>query len=93
MRIKGFDMANKYAAVGNFLLLNPDQNKGHKLKLSFGQIEIILGDKLPVSARKHRQWWENESNPTHVQDKSIDFAIWSVASVDSKKETVTFIKD
>ena len=39
------------------------QNSGsRKIKLTFTQIEKILGFSLPASARKHIQWWANTTS-------------------------------
>ncbi len=32
---------------------------------SFSEIEAILGERLPVSARRHGAWWANERVGTH----------------------------
>jgi hypothetical protein len=32
------------------------------VKISFDQIERIIGDKLPASAHEHRAWWSNNPN-------------------------------
>ena len=70
---------SKYAPLAKFL--------GHSARtegtaiLSFAQIEDLTGKALPVSARKHRSWWGNDSY--HVQS-----AAWRAAA----HQVVTFIR-
>ena len=56
-------MSGKYAPLGEFLRLSP----GPRLRLSFAQVEFLIGAELPASARKHREWWSNEKAGTHRQ--------------------------
>lgn len=49
----------KYGPLENFL-----KNKSlENVPMSFSEIESIIGDELPPSARKHRAWWSN--NPSN----------------------------
>lgn len=41
-----------------------------QVRLSFAEIERIIGQPLPASARRHRAWWANERNGTHVHARS-----------------------
>lgn len=51
----------KYEPLENFLRKTPQDVQS----LSFGEVEAILGQPLPPSARKYEAWWSN--NPTgHV---------------------------
>jgi uncharacterized protein YcbX len=34
----------------------------HSVRLTFAEIEEVLGRKLPPSARKFTSWWSNESS-------------------------------
>lgn len=62
-----------------------------EIKLSFRQIEQILGDELPDSARRYRPWWGNESRPsTHSQAQSWLTAHWEVDTVDPRQKWVRF---
>lgn len=59
--------------------------------LSFDQIDKILNDPLPPSARLHPEWWGNESQPsTHVQAQAWLGAGWKVDHVDFQGEIVHF---
>jgi|SRR5688572_25066028 hypothetical protein len=48
----------KYEPLGNFLR----KQTADEVKVSFEQIERIIGDKLPASAHEHRAWWSNNPN-------------------------------
>ena len=53
-------MISKYDPLYKFLLATP--LKISALTLSFEQIEMVIGDKLPLSHIDHRQWWENQTD-------------------------------
>ncbi|HET9732037.1 MAG TPA: hypothetical protein VFP54_05120 [Acidimicrobiales bacterium] len=64
-----------------------------QVRLSFVDIEGIIGQPLPASARRHRAWWANEQSGSHVHARS-----WleanprrRTANVDLDGETVDFI--
>ena len=58
--------------------------------LSFAQIEDLTGKPMPVSARRHRAWWGNDS--FHVQSAAWQAAGWRVFKVDMARQVVTFIR-
>ncbi len=58
--------------------------------LSFTQIEDLMGKALPMSARRHRSWWGNDSY--HVQSVAWQAAGWRVFKVDMAHRVVTFIR-
>lgn len=57
---------------------------------TFAQVEEVLGFKLPVSARKHREWWANQRDGGHSQAKGWQDAGWQVWRVDLVNEKVEF---
>ena len=57
---------------------------GHRISLTFEKIEVIIGTRLDASARKHRQWWENE-----VRDSHTHVAEWRAAG--QRTEEVSLI--
>ena len=60
-------------------------------RTSFSEIEAILGFELPASARRLRQWWENESSgKSHVQALAWRVAGWETDDVDLDSETLLF---
>ena len=60
-----------------------------QVTLNYVEIENILSVKLPDSAYKYKQWWDNNS---HVQSKSWRDAGYKVDSV-FLGDKVIFIKD
>ena len=78
---------NKYQPLEKFL----ETKALDSVPLSFGDIESIIGDDLPSSARKHRAWWSN--NPSN----SVITYAWLAAGfkssdVNLEGETVVFRK-
>lgn len=58
--------------------------------LSFQQVEQLLEERLPASARQHRAWWANEAEGSHVQAAAWMDAGWRVAEVDLETGSVRF---
>ena len=65
----------KYQKLGGYL----SGLKGNHVRLSFAELENILGFNLPASASKHRAWWGNGG---HTQADSWLKAGWRVHSVE-----------
>lgn len=61
----------------------------HTIALAFGQVEEIIGDTLPPSARQHRAWWANDSTSSR-QAEAWMTAGWAVDGVDFSAEVVRF---
>jgi len=78
----------KYAPLAKFLG-DSARSEGTAI-LSFAQIEDLMGKALPVSSRKHRSWWGNDSY--HVQSAAWRAAGWRVFRVDLSRQVVTFIR-
>ena len=64
-------------------------NKNAQVTLSYSEIENILSAKLPNSAYKYKQWWDNNS---HIQSKSWRDAGYKVDKVFLGKQVI-FIKE
>jgi DNA-binding transcriptional regulator YiaG len=58
--------------------------------LSFAEIERLMGEPLPTSARDRKAWWSNRSGG--LQAKAWMEADYLVEAVDLTKATVTFRK-
>lgn len=58
--------------------------------LSFKEIEAILEEPLPESARKYEPWWANDR--THTQARAWLEIDWHTEAVKLHKEEVTFYK-
>lgn len=81
----------KYTPIYEYLSGLP-QSK-NELTLSFGQIERIIGDRLPKSAHEYRPWWGNEQSGSHVQAKSWMNAGWKVDEVNLLNQWVRLVRD
>jgi CBS domain-containing protein len=52
-------MESKYAALADWLQSQPGAKD--EVRLTFEEIEQIIGGSLPASAYEHRAWWANDS--------------------------------
>jgi hypothetical protein len=66
--------------------------RGTEVRMDFAQIEGVLGFRLPMSARKHRPWWSNEAEGTHVQARAWVNAGFQAAEVDMGAERLVFVR-
>ena len=57
-------------------------------RTTIGEVESLLGFDLPPSARRHRQWWEN--NESHSQALAWIGAGWETSEVDVGAGTLVF---
>jgi hypothetical protein len=80
----------KYLPLREHLESRPEAET--ETSLSFARVEGIIGDTLPASSRKYREWWANESRGSHVQAKAWLEAGWMVESVNLRGQTVTFAR-
>lgn len=80
---------SKYSLFANYLQsLDIDQ-----VTVTFSEFEKIISNKLPPSARKHREWWANAvSDSTHTWANIWLDLGWKVSSLDIAKEYVVFSK-
>jgi len=62
------------------------------VRLTFSQIESVLGRTLPASARKYRPWWANEQGGTHVHARAWLDAGRKTSRVDLNGGTVEFVR-
>ena len=62
------------------------------LQLTFGQIEAIIGERLPKSAYDYQQWWSNRMAADYVPSHASAWlkAGWRVRKVDMLKQAVEF---
>lgn len=75
----------KYEPLGNFLRGQPTT----EVRVSFAQIERIIGGKLPPSAHEHRAWWSNNPNNSAMTKAWIDAGFRS-EQVDMEGRTLVF---
>lgn len=62
-----------------------------RVRMTFEELEAVLGRALPASARRHRAWWGN-SAVGHSHARAWLEAGWRVASVDLVREVVVFAR-
>ena len=63
-------------------------------RAGFGDIERVLGFRLPDSARLHRPWWANSRKGSgHSHALAWQAAGWRTARVDLEAETLLFIRE
>lgn len=65
----------KYEPLTQFLRRQPRD----EVRMTFGDIEKVIGDKLPSSAAHHRAWWSN--NPSN----SVMTKAWLAAGFKSEQ--------
>ena len=74
------------------LLVFLDAQSAAQLKLSFAEIERILGAPLPASARRHPAWWANERVGTHQHARAWLDAGYETRRLDLNSATVEFVR-
>ena len=57
-------------------------------RMTFAEIEKVLGNPLPPSAYRHRPWWSN--SPTSLMAQSWLQAGWTTAQVDMEGRKLVF---
>jgi CBS domain-containing protein len=62
-----------------------------QVQLTFQEIERILGDSLPPSARQWRSWWANDTT-SHPHAQEWLTVGWRVARIAMTEERVTFAR-
>ena len=76
---------SKYQPLWEFL----SQSNQAEVILTFAEIEKLMNDTLPDSARKKRAWWSNRSNGA-LQASAWMEAGYRVEDVDFEQQRVTF---
>jgi hypothetical protein len=61
-------------------------------RVTFEEVEKLLGFTLPDSARVHRPWWANQGEKGgHSHALAWEMAGWKTTQVDMAKEQVVFV--
>lgn len=81
---------SRYGALASWLQQVP--SKAEHVAMKFVDIEKLIGDRLPPSAREHRSWWANDTT-NHVQSRQWLHVGWRVASVNPRGEIVVFARN
>lgn len=77
---------SKYEALTAYLL----EQRQMSIPMTFEEIEVVTGVKLPPSASKHRAWWSN--NPTNnVMTHAWLEAGYKTASVNMEGRKLVFL--
>lgn len=80
------DAVSKYNSLLQYLV----RSDALYLKISFAEVEKILGAPLPQSARRYSAWWGNDQGVRHVQAASWQDAGYHTENVDLNAGTVSF---
>lgn len=80
---------SRYAPLALWLQSQPISQD--RVTLTFEEIEGIINNTLPASARQHRAWWANDS-VGHVQSQQWLEVGWRVAIINMTEERVTFAR-
>ena len=64
---------------------------GDRWETTFSEVEAVLGEPLPYSARRHRPWWSNGGG--HIQTRAWRGAGWKTAKVNLQQETLEFRRE
>lgn len=79
---------SKYEPLTAFL----KAKHGREVRISFSEIEALIGQKLPARSKGHRAWWSN--NPSNsVMTKAWLAAGYKSAQVDMAGEKLSFVPD
>ena len=76
---------SKYEALPQFLA----RLRGTEHRMSFREVEQVLGFKLPESAYEYEAWWSNNGNG-HSHARAWLESGWRTEAVDLTKRQVTF---
>ena len=80
----------KYASLYRHLLSTRCEPEW---RTTFGEIEAILGFRLPDSARLYRPWWSNSKHGSgHSHAFAWQAAGWRTREVDIEAETLVFAR-
>ena len=87
-------LAKKVAARGKYapLFRHLRALEAHRWRVTFADIESILGFALPDSARIHRPWWANQTGGGHSHALAWQAAGWRTSRVDLLAESLVFLR-
>ena len=79
---------SKYDPLRTYLEQRPD----NAVRMTFREVEDVLGTKLPASARRYAFWWANDTTGNHAQAAAWMRAGRRVAKIDLIDCRVMFIR-
>ena len=77
----------KYATLSAFL----SERSAPRIRMSFDQVAAAAKVKLPASAYRYPQWWQNDAEH-HVQAKAWIEAGYKTENVDLDAQSVEFVR-
>ena len=77
----------KYATLRAFL----SEQSAPRIKMSFDQVAAAAKVKLPTSAYRYAQWWQNDA-ASHVQAKAWIEAGYKTENVDLDAQSLEFVR-
>ena len=80
-------MISKYEPLARYLI----NTKENRIRLTFDQVEEIVGELLPPSARLHQAWWSNNDVHTCARNGWLA-AGWKTSKVNMAKQELIFIR-
>ena len=80
---------SRYAPLA--VWLQKQSLRQEKLSLTFREIEEIIGEELPPSAREHRSWWANDP-VGHVQSRQWLDVGWRVSNIAMTEGKIVFTR-
>jgi hypothetical protein len=80
---------SKYEPLREYLVAEQQET----VRMTFSKIEDLVGEPLPDSARKYREWWSNQSNVANrPQARAWTEAGFAVQDVNQSQEWVEFVR-
>ena len=76
---------SKYTALTTYL----QDLQNSSVRMSFYEIEGVLGLPLPKSARKHQPWWANDRTKERQTNAWLSVG-WKTENLDLECEQITF---
>lgn len=83
-------MPSKYTPLEKHLRELPSTQS--EVRLTFEEIETILGSKLPDSAYEDDRWWNHATEGNHRNTRAWTNAGWQVREVDCKARWARFTR-
>jgi hypothetical protein len=79
---------SKYQPLTDFL----KGSSAPHVPMTFEEVEVILGVRLPASAYEHAAWWANDTGKSHVQAKAWLSAGYETEQIDKQAKKLVFAR-
>jgi len=87
-KVSGHSRRSRYDPLQRYLRASGDT----ELRMSFAEIEEILGCSLPASASRYPAWWANEAGGSHTHARAWLGAGRRTRAVDVNAGTIVFTR-